>query len=237
MRGVLRKLGLAEYGGDELVLAGLACGALGWALHTLVHPFSALAALAPLGLVVWFFRDPERLVPREPGILVAPADGTVMDVSELDEPHYLKGRALRVGIFLSPLNVHVNRMPCDGVVEHLQYRVGEFLPAYDPRAPERNESQEVGLRVGEGERLLVKQISGILARRIVCEAREGESFTRGQRYGMIKLGSRTELYVPAGGGYAAAVQVGQKVVGGMTVLARRTAQTASEVKAEAHAVG
>ncbi|MBI3829630.1 MAG: phosphatidylserine decarboxylase family protein [Planctomycetes bacterium] len=222
MRGLLRKLGFAVYGGDELFLATLACGALAFGFARALHPLAALATLPPYAIVLWFFRDPDRSVPGEAGLLVSPADGTVTDVVELDEPSFLGGRALRVGIFLSPLNVHVNRMPCEGFVGHLQYRVGEFLPAYNPKAPERNESQEVGLVSLEAERLLVKQITGVLARRIVCEARIGDRFTRGQRYGMIKFGSRTELYVPAGSGYEAAVQVGQKVVGGETVLMRRT---------------
>jgi len=223
VRGVLRKLGFAEYGGDELALATVTCGALGWALCTLVHPLAALAALVPLSLVLWFFRDPKRAVPIEPNVLVAPADGTVMDVTELEETTFLKGRALRVGIFLSPLNVHVNRVPCEGEVAYLEARTGEFLPAYNPKAPERNTSQTLGLRQPDGERVLVKQITGVLARRIVCEAREGQHFFRGQRYGMIKFGSRTELYVPANGAYRVDVKKGERVVGGVTVLARRVA--------------
>lgn len=222
MRGLLRRIGFAEYGGDELLIAGVACGALAWACATLLHPVAAVVALPPLGIVLWFFRDPERRIPVDAEILVSPADGTVSDIVEVEEPNFLGGKATRIGIFLSPFNVHVNRVPCDGYAAHLKYRVGEFLPAYNPQAPERNESMELGLATLDGGRLLVKQITGVLARRIVCEAQIGDRFTRGQRYGMIKFGSRTELYLPAGSGYAAAVAVGDKVMGGETVLARRT---------------
>jgi phosphatidylserine decarboxylase len=226
VRALLRKLGFAEYGGDEMVLAVVACGTLGWALYSLVHPLAAPVVLIPFGIVLWFFRDPERAVPAEADLFVSPADGTITDVIEVDEPAYLKGRALRVGMFLSPLNVHVNRVPCDGEVEYLEYRVGEFLPAYNPNAPERNESQALGLKLPDGSRILVKQITGVLARRIVCEAREGQRFSRGQRYGMIKLGSRTELYVPANGAYRVEVKVGEKAVGGVTVFVRKIAAAA-----------
>lgn len=220
MRSFLRKLGLAVYGGDELFLATVACGALGWALYVTVAPAAAFVALAPWLVVVQFFRDPSRKGPDDPDALLAPADGTVRDIEVVEETSFMKGRALRIGIFLSPLNVHVNRTPCAGTVRHLQFRSGAFLPAYNPDAPTRNESQDLGLVTGDGSRVLVKQISGVLARRIVCEAEIDQTMARGERYGMIKLGSRTELYVPADAGYAVEVSVGQAVRGGRTVLVR-----------------
>jgi phosphatidylserine decarboxylase len=221
MRKVLRRLRLAEYGGDELVLATVACAALGWGLWAVVGPAAALAALAPWLMVLWFFRDPERRAPDAAEVLVAPADGRVADVQEVDEPRFVCGRALRVGIFLSPFSVHVNRAPCGGMVMYCRYAPGEFLPAYNPRAPERNEAVELGLVTPEGLKVLVKQIAGVLARRIVCEARPGEALARGARYGMIKFGSRTELYVPAESGYCVAVEVGQQVRGGETPILQR----------------
>ncbi|MCW8129730.1 MAG: phosphatidylserine decarboxylase family protein [Planctomycetota bacterium] len=235
MRGILRKLGFAEYGGDELFLATLACGALAWALAVLLHPAAAAVAFAPYAIVLWFFRDPERTVPTDPQLLISPADGTVTDIVEVDEPGFLNTKAVRVGIFLSPFNVHVNRVPCDGMVAHLKYRAGEFLPAYNPKAPERNESFELGLLTLFGDRVMVKQITGVLARRIVCAAKLGDHFARGQRYGMIKFGSRTELYVPADGGFGVNVKVGEKVVGGETVLVRRV--RAPQAAAEPAAAG
>ncbi|MCZ7648147.1 MAG: phosphatidylserine decarboxylase [Planctomycetota bacterium] len=220
---MLKRLRLAEWSGDELFLATVSCGALAWALGTLLHPALAVLPALPWLIVVYFFRDPERRRPAEPGLLLAPADGTVMDIEELYEPRFFDGRALRIGIFLSPLNVHVNRMPCAGVVAYLRYAAGEFLPAYNPAAPTRNEAMELGLLSTEGLPVLVKQITGVLARRIVCDARIGQVYASGQRYGMIKFGSRTELYVPAGAPYRVQVKVGDKVRGGDTVLLRQEA--------------
>lgn len=219
VRRVLRFLGLAEYGGDEILLAVLACAALAFALR-LANPWLALVPLVPFAIVVWFFRDPERRGPDEPEVLLAPADGTVMDIEEVDEPAFIGGKALRIGIFLSPFNVHVNRVPCTGLVRYLDYRAGEFLPAYNPDAPRRNEAVCLGLELPNGVRLLVKQISGVLARRIICHAQPGDVLARGQRYGMIKFGSRTELYIPVHAVAVCAVTRGSKVKGGLTACCK-----------------
>lgn len=226
MRGVLKRLRLAVYGGDELLLALVACGLAAWALYTLVHPHAAWAALPPLLLVVWFFRDPERAGPDDPLLLLSPADGEVRDIEIVDEPRFFGAKALRVGIFLSPLNVHVNRAPCAGTVAHLRFAHGEFLPAYNPDAATRNEAQELGLVTPAQIKVMVKQVTGVVARRIVCEARMGQRLARGERYGMIKFGSRTELYVPSDAGFEAAVELGQQVRGGTTVLLRQKAGAA-----------
>ena len=218
MKRWLRIVGLAEYGGDELLIAALACGAMAWALALALGPWTALVALVPWAIVLWFFRDPERRVPDRPDALLSPADGRVQDIQEVDAPSYLGGRALRIGIFLSPLDVHVNRAPCEGTVEHLRYLAGEFLPAYNPRAPERNEAVELGLVTPLGMRVLVKQIAGMLARRIVCAVRPGARLARGARYGMIKFGSRTELYIPKRLNPQIKVQLGQKVFAGTSVV-------------------
>jgi phosphatidylserine decarboxylase len=218
MRRLLRTLGLAEYGGDELLIAALACGAMAWALWLGLGPWAALVAAVPWAIVVWFFRDPERRVPERADALLAPADGRIQDIQEVDAPAYMGGRALRVGIFLSPLDVHVNRAPCEGTVEHLRYLAGEFLPAYNPKAPERNEAVELGLSTPEGMKVLVKQITGVLARRIVCAARPGSRLAQGARYGMIKFGSRTEIYVPLDAGFQPAIKIGDRVRGGETVV-------------------
>jgi phosphatidylserine decarboxylase len=215
----MRMLGLAEYGGDELLLATIACGFAALALSRL-HPLLSLIPAVPLAIVVWFFRDPNRSNDCSADVLLSPADGTVSDIVELDEPHFIAGRALRIGIFLSPFNVHVNRSPGDGTVRIVQYRSGEFLPAYNPQAPERNESATLGMVLDNGLRIVVKQITGILARRIICEAEAGDTLSRGQRYGMIKFGSRTELYVPVEALRETAVKIGDRVVGGATPLCR-----------------
>lgn len=223
MRSILKRLRLAVYGGDELLLALVACGLAAWALYTLVHPHAAWAALPPLLLVVWFFRDPARAGPDDPALLLSPADGEIRDIEVVDEPRFFGAKALRVGIFLSPLNVHVNRAPCEGTVAHLRFAHGEFLPAYNPDAATRNEAQELGLVTPTQVKVMVKQVTGVVARRIVCEARMGQRLARGERYGMIKFGSRTELYVPSDAGFEAAVELGQQVRGGTTVLLRQKA--------------
>lgn len=217
MRRVMRVFGLAEYGGDELLLITVACGLAGYALSR-VHPALALIPLVPFAIVVWFFRDPNRSGTDAREIMLSPADGTVSDITELDETRFIKGRAIRIGIFLSPFNVHVNRTPCDGLVQMVEHKAGEFLPAYNPEAPTRNESAALGLELDGGLRIIVKQITGILARRIVCEVEPGDRLTRGQRYGMIKFGSRTELYIPVEACGEVRVKIGDKVTGGLTEL-------------------
>jgi phosphatidylserine decarboxylase len=220
MRRLMRLFGMAEYGWDELLLALLAGGLLSLTLRlTLGWPF-AFVPLPLVGIVVWFFRDPNRSGDSDPATLLSPADGTVADLVEVEEPDFIGGKALRIGIFLSPLNVHVNRAPCDGAVRFVRFKSGEFLPAYNPQAPERNESASLGLQLEDGRKIMVKQITGVLARRIVCESREGTMLRRGERYGMIKFGSRTELYVPLAYAPQAAVKLGDKVRGGETVLCR-----------------
>ena len=229
MRRLLRAFGLAEYGGDEIFIASLACGALASAFYLYLTPYAAPLAFLPWLVIVWFFRDPDRRLPDSEEALVAPADGRVLDIEEVDAPSYMGGRALRVGIFLSPLDVHVNRTPCGGVVEHVRYQAGEFLPAYNPKAPERNESVELGMVTEDGLKVLVKQITGVLARRIVCAVHVGAHLGRGARYGMIKFGSRTEVYVPISSGYRPVLSVGARVRGGETVLlSRETSEPAGE---------
>jgi phosphatidylserine decarboxylase len=218
MRSVMRALGLAEYGGDELLICLIACSSLGLLLYVHIHPLTAIIPLIPLAIVVWFFRDPQRRGDGPENVMLSPADGTVTDIIEVDEPDFIGGRALRIGIFLSPFNVHVNRSPCAGTVRYSKFKAGEFLPAYNPQAPERNESCSLGLEIRHGTRIVVKQITGVLARRIICEAHAGDLLARGQRYGMIKFGSRTELYIPLSAGPKPLVKVDDKVTGGLTAF-------------------
>lgn len=196
--------------------AALAAGVWPW------FPPAAGAALLPLAFSAWFFRDPERAIPAGPGILVSPADGRVTEISEVDEPEFIGGRAHKIGIFLSVFNCHVNRAPCAGRVAYLNYTPGEFLNAMNPQSSTRNESNYIGFADTEagGMNIGVKQIAGLIARRIVCARKAGDRVARGERLGMIKFGSRTELYVPAGRGFLAEVSVGQAVAGGRTILGR-----------------
>lgn len=200
----------------------------------------ALAALAaiPAGFglfVLSFYRDPERSGPSDPALLLSPADGTVTDIVEVDEPLFLRGRALRVGIFLSPLNVHVNRSPLAGTVSCVEHRAGKCLPATGPACIDQNASALLGITGEDGLRVGVRQVTGALARTIVCGVTPGTRLARGERYGMIKLGSRTELLVPIEAGFAPAVQIGQFVRGGETVLGRVGARAASTAVAEQEA--
>jgi len=168
--------------------------------------------LAPvLGLVIWFFRDPER-VPLGDGFL-SPADGKIVEIVETG--HSFTGRAVKIGIFMNPLDVHVNRLACSGTVEYLEYVPGKKWMAFAPKASEVNERMYVGIRTDFGPILLV-QIAGLLARRIVCRLKKGDALERGERFGMIKLGSKVDVYLPAG--VQLAVTEGQKIYAGRTVL-------------------
>jgi phosphatidylserine decarboxylase len=173
--------------------------------------------LVVLGFVVWFFRDPPR-TPPEPAVdlLLAPADGKVIEIVEEPEPLYLDGPARRISIFLSPLNVHVNRSPATGVVEYQRYVPGEYLVAWHPKASEKNERSEVGLRHPSGTRVLFKQIAGAVARRIVFDAPIGKPLAAGERYGIVKFGSRMDIAVPPHVQITATI--GQRVTAGETVL-------------------
>ena len=174
----------------------------------------AAAAVAVPGLLsLGFFRDPERTVPGVPGAVLAPADGKVMAIAEVDDPFV--GPAVRMSIFLSPLDVHVNRAPIAGVVRGVEYVPGRFLAAYRPEASELNERCTVTIE-GDPARVAVSQISGVLARRIVCRARPGDTLGAGERYGLIRFGSRTDLVVPRG--TEIRVRVGDRARGGESVM-------------------
>lgn len=206
------------------VVAGLALGlALGavwvdaWFWRA---PLLAVAGGA-LAFTLFFFRDPERTPPpdaRENGLL-APADGRIVEVVEDEqEPLYLEGTAQRISIFLSPFDVHVNRVPARGIIEYARYRPGDYLVAWHPKASEKNERSEFGLRHPSGTKILFKQIAGAVARRIVYHLEEGESVTAGQRFGIVKFGSRMDLLVPPS--VDLEVEEGQTVRAGMTILGR-----------------
>ena len=176
-------------------------------------------------VLVWllaFFRDPYRDCPQETNILLCPADGVISDIETIDHPLFPDGKALRIGIFLNIFNVHINRMPCPIRVDKVTYTAGEFKNALDPESARVNEANEIEMtRLNAPcDKLIVRQISGAIARRIVCKAAPGQDFTGGQRFGMIKFGSRTELYLPAGENVTVLVEVGQRVKAGLTSFIR-----------------
>jgi phosphatidylserine decarboxylase len=218
-RGIVR-IPLAKYGIREVILFG------GIALAGAVLSAVFLWYLVPLfvvalAFVLYFFRDPSRRPPDEPRVLVSPADGRVVEVAEVEEPEFLKSLTHKIAIFMSPLNVHVNRVPCDGRVEGLTHRAGRHLNARAPDASSRNEASAMTLADVEGDtRVLVRQVAGAVARRIVCTAQTGQRLQRGDRYGMIKFGSRAEVYVPVESGFDVEVRLGQGVKAGETILGR-----------------
>jgi phosphatidylserine decarboxylase len=212
------RLPLTPHGTRELLLFGggaLALGALLWT----VHPAAAVVPWLVALFVLSFFRDPERRGAGGPEAALSPADGKVTDVSTVDEPHVIGGPALRIGIFLSVFDVHVNRAPLDGRITSVRYTPGKFLDARHPEAGTANEANLVGFEGPFGP-FVVRQVAGLVARRIVFPLSQGQSVQRGQRMGMIKFGSRTELLVPRDAPVEVAVTPGQKVRGGDTILFR-----------------
>ncbi len=164
----------------------------------------------------WFFRNPSRRIPDGPNLIVSPGDGRVLAVMEEEEPRFLKARAVRVSIFLSPLNVHINRTPCEGLVKAISYSPGKFLVASRTEATLQNEQTAILIETDAGCRILCVQVAGYVARRIVCWLSEGERVERGERYGLIRFGSRMDLYVPAG--TQVWVKAGDRVTGGETII-------------------
>lgn len=200
-------------------LAVLACSVqtfrgLYWTLFTLV----AIVVLAALA----FFRDPMREVPADAGIMVSPADGTVTEITPMNNVGSLTGPVIRLGIFLSVLDVHLNRAPCEGTVLQSTFRVGRFYDARNPQSSTHNQSNTLvlGDPVSGAPIAIVKQIVGAIARRIITPLSPGQSLSRGQRFGMIAFGSRTELYLPADQ-WVFTVQVGQKLKAGQDIVARK----------------
>ena len=212
---------IARYGYDVVgvVLAICIVGILlallfvdGRVLKTVV--FLLLGGL--LLFTFYFFRDPERNTPTEDGLVISPADGTVLSVQETREDDFLHADAVQVSIFMSPLNVHVNRYPVTGVVGFFRHYPGEFLVAFDEKASLRNERTHIGIDHPRGK-VLFKQIAGFVARRIVADVRVGDQATAGRRFGMIKFGSRVDVLVPRGA--EVRVKQGDRTVAGETVLA------------------
>jgi phosphatidylserine decarboxylase len=178
--------------------------------YALAAPFAALG-----GFMAYFFRDPDRQVPQDADLVVSPADGRVMIAGPSDGRWAPPGDWKQITIFLSPMDVHMNRTPVGGRVTRVDYRPGRFLPAYDEGSND-NELNEVWIDYN-GRTVVFRQVVGILARRIVCRVREGEMLERGQRVGLMKFGSRMDVFLPVDA--ALRVEVGQRVIGGETVLA------------------
>jgi phosphatidylserine decarboxylase len=188
--------------------------------------WSIIAAEAVLAAVlVWalmFFRDPERSCPGDGSLLLAPADGRIAEIKTIDETSFIGRPALRIGIFLSIFDTHINRAPCNVRIEKITYKKGKYLNALNPQSGRLNESNTLDLVRTDNpkDKLIVRQISGAIARRIVCAAAKGQELAGGERFGMIKFGSRTELYVPMRENVKCVVTIGDKVKAGLTPLVK-----------------
>jgi phosphatidylserine decarboxylase len=222
---------LTKYGVRELILCSVMAITVvviaGYFAGHLAYPYLFFGPVVAIVLIVylwvlWFFRDPDRVVPSGPGLFVSPADGTVSDITQIGPESELGRPGVQIGIFMSIFSVHVNRAPCDGAVEFVTHRAGAFLDARDPAASCRNESATIALCYQSGTqtyRVVMRQVAGLIARRIVTDVAKGAGISRGQRVGMIKFGSRCELLLPAELAGRVLVKVGQKVSAGGTVLA------------------
>lgn len=183
-----------------------------------LSPWLVLPAAGLTLYLAWFFRNPPRRSPLEDHWITAPADGRVLEIADCEEARYLKGRAKRVSIFMSPLNCHVNRAPIAGKIEQCFYQKGKFKAAFRKKSMELNEHHAILLKDGRQYRWLVVQIAGFLARRIVSYVQEGEVLAQGERFGLIQFGSRTDLYCPPH--CEILVKTGQKVYAGKSILGR-----------------
>ena len=225
----LTHYGIREWGSAFIVMLLLLAGS--WYLYFKTgYPRTAIG-IAAFAVVLFlcvaaFFRSPSRRIPGNPLLIISPADGTIKDIVEVEDFNLppFNGPAVRIGIFLSVFNVHVNRAPAEMTVENISYREGEYLDARDEGAVQRNEAMTIsGTAIADDKTfpVAVRQISGAIARRIVCPVKPGKKLKKGEIYGMIKFGSRTELYLPVGRAEIN-VKVGDKVSGGSSVLATLT---------------
>lgn len=201
-----------------MIATALAAGAFGLALMRRSWPlWLAAVVLTVVALwVAYFFRDPERTGQRGDALVIAPADGRVVMISDVDEPAFVHGKATRISIFMNIFNVHVNRYPVNGTVRYVHYNPGKFINAAADKASLDNEQMSVGLDVGR-YRVLVRQIAGAIARRIVTYSKEGDAARQGERFGLIRFGSRVDVFVPPSS--VIRVTVGEKTTAGTTLLA------------------
>ncbi|HEY7233862.1 MAG TPA: phosphatidylserine decarboxylase family protein [Gemmatimonadaceae bacterium] len=206
-----------------IIAAAIAAGTFAFALNRRSWPLW-LAAVLMVVVAIWvayFFRDPERIGERGERLVIAPADGKVVQITEVDEPAFLHQKAIRISIFMNVFNVHVNRYPVSGVVRYVQYNPGKFFNAAAEKASLENEQSSVGIESGSN-RVLVRQIAGLIARRIVTYGRDGEHVVQGDRMGIIRFGSRVDVFVPTSA--RPLVKVGDPTFAGVTVVAELASQ-------------
>lgn len=215
---------ISRYGYDNffaLIAIGLAIGIVAYFLRHAPIWSVGLGILSAVIVVLalWFFRDPERTIPPQAHnerYVLAPADGRVVLITETTDNEYLNGKARQISIFLSPLDVHVNRYPVSGVVEYVRYHPGDYLVAWHPKSSELNERSTIGVRTTHGK-VLFRQVAGVLARRIVFDTKEGDTVRAGDRFGMMKFGSRMDVLVPLSSRIT--VRQGDRVRAAETIIA------------------
>lgn len=231
----LTKYGQKEWlgGGVIATLLILAClyVAINFNLPIIGYSLAGIVGIVYFAIAA-FFRDPVRIIPNDPNILISPADGVIKDIellTESEENNFFDGKSIvRVGIFLSVLDVHLNRAPCDMTIDKKSYRKGKYHDARSPLASKENEAMTVFTEANAGEKtfpMIVRQISGAIAKRIVCKAESGIQYAKGEQFGMIKFGSRTEVYLPAEQWLTLSIDIGDKVYAGTTVIAKINATT------------
>jgi len=236
------KIPLTKYGWPQVVVYPVvviaAMVAVGLTGKSFLPTWAIISIETVLVLVLlWvlaFFRDPPRRCTAEPNLLLAPADGRITEIATINDSGFVDGPVLRIGIFLSIFNTHINRAPCSVRVESIAYKKGKYLNAMNPQSGKVNESNDLGLRRTESpkDKLLVRQVSGAIARRIVCKTSVGRELAGGEQFGMIKFGSRTELYLPVRENAKCLVQIGDKVKAGLTPLVEYEIRDEEDVEIE-----
>jgi phosphatidylserine decarboxylase len=187
--------------------------------NSFIKFFIVFLSILLLGFSLYFFRDPDRKTPKRDNVIISPADGKILLVKNVFDHKFINGEAKQISIFMSPLNVHVNRIPVDGEVVYIKYYSGKYLAAFEDKASDENERAEFGISTKHG-RILFTQVAGFIARRIVYSIKTGESVKMGERFGMIKFGSRVDIIAPAF--WEAKVIPGDKVKAGETILFEHT---------------
>jgi phosphatidylserine decarboxylase len=216
---------LTKYGYDNaipMLIIGFSLILLsGFVLQNAWSWISAILGIIIILFTLWFFRDPQRIIPSsaisDPSIIIAPADGKIVEIIEMEEKEFFNGKARQISIFLSPLDVHVNRSPVSGTVEFYRYMQGDYMVAWHPKASELNEQSRIGVQ-NEFGKVFFKQITGVLARRIVCTVTQGDVLETGEQIGMMKFGSRMDIILPLDAEIL--VHKDERTRGGETIIAR-----------------
>lgn len=212
---------ITKYGLDVFLTVSAICFIATVVVLVFIEPRVIKYSVFAIPVIFWlftlnFFRDPERVAPKGEKLVISPADGKIIVIKKVEEKEFFKSESIQISIFMSPLNVHVNRNPISGEVKHFRYVSGEFFAAFEDKASEKNEQSIIGMENSTG-RVLFKQIAGFVARRIVCPLKVGDMVVAGERFGMIKFGSRVDIFLPTNAKIN--VSVGDRPVAGETILA------------------